>query len=440
MKISIIGTGYVGLTEGLCFADLGHDVVCYDIIQDKIEKLQSGIPTLYEEGLEDMLKRNLANQKIKFTSDLKEAVKDIEAVFICVNTPENQKDGSADLSAIISSTQAVAEAVNKDKNFVLVIKSTVPVGTNMMIKNNILKNNKDIKFLIASNPEFSRQGSAIVDFLNPDRIIVGVESDETKEIMANIYKPLTDKGFPILFTTIPTAELIKYASNTFLAVKIAFINEMADICEKTGADVSEIAKAMGMDKRISPYFLNAGPGIGGSCFPKDSIALVKIGNNLGLDMELINAAVESNKKRKKRMADKVIEASAYSLKGKKVALLGLAFKANTDDTRYSPSLSIIRQLAKKNITINAYDPKGIENSKSKLENKYLKKVSFFDDPYEAIKNSEILVIATEWEEFKKLDYNKIYDSLKQKTIIDLRNILNADEIKKIGYKYISIGK
>ena len=440
MKITIIGTGYVGLTEGLCFADLGHDVVCFDIVKDKIEQLKNGIPTLYEDNLEEMLKRNLASNKIKFTSDLDDALKDAEVVFICVNTPENPKDGSADLSAIMSSTQAVADSIDKNRDFVLVIRSTVPVGTNFMVKHNILKHHMDIKFSIASNPEFSRQGSAIKDFLNPDRIVVGVEDEKAKKVMADVYKPLTDKGFPLLFTTIPTAELIKYASNSFLAVKITFINEIADICEKTGADVAEVAKAMGMDKRISPYFLNAGPGIGGSCFPKDSIALVKIGNNLGLEMEMLHAAVESNKKRKKKMADRIIEASSYSLKGKKIALLGLTFKANTDDTRYSPSISIIRQLVKKNIYINAYDPKGIENIKAKIEEKYLKKVNFFDNPYSAVKDAEILVIATEWDEFRNLDYNKIYKELQQKTIIDLRNILNADEMRKIGYKYIPIGK
>lgn len=440
MKISIIGTGYIGLTEGLCFADLGHNVVCYDILKEKIELLQKGIPTLYEEGLEDMLKRNLESKKISFTTDLKEALKSSKVVFICVNTPENPKDGSADLTALINSTKAVAENMDNNNEFVLVIRSTVPVGTNKLIEENVKKTNSNLRFKMASNPEFSKQGSAIQDFLNPDRIIVGVRDNETQKIMEEVYKPLTDKNAPILFTSIETAELIKYASNAFLATKIAFINEIADICEKTGANVIEVAKAMGMDKRISPYFLNAGPGIGGSCFPKDSIALVQIGKKLGLEMELMLASVESNKKRKKRMAEKIVESSNVKLKGKKIALFGLTFKANTDDTRYSPALDIIKKLNKIGVHINAYDPHGIEKAKMMLPEKNLKKVSFFNNPYDAIYGSELLVIDTEWDEFKKLDYKKIYEMLAQKTIVDLRNILNRKEIENIGFKYVCIGE
>lgn len=440
MKICIIGTGYIGLTEGLCFADLGHDVVCYDIIEDKINMLKKGIPTLYEDGLEDMLKRNLKNKKILFTTDIKQALNKAEVVFVCVNTPENPKDGSADLTAIMKSTESIAKNMDLNNNFVLVIRSTVPVGTNKLVKQNMINANKDLFFTMASNPEFSKQGSAIQDFLNPDRIIVGVYDEKTKQIMENVYKPLTDKGSPILFTSVETAELIKYASNAFLATKIAFINEIADICEKTGANITEISQAMGMDKRISPYFLQAGPGIGGSCFPKDCIALANIGKKLGLEMELVYASVESNKKRKKRMAEKIISSSNYKLKGKTVSLLGLTFKANTDDTRYSPAIDIIKKLSKKDILINAYDPHGTEKIKTMLENKYLKSVNFFDNAYDAIKNTELLIIDTEWKEFKELDYKKIYSLLKQKTIVDLRNILNEKEIKKIGFKYISIGK
>ena len=440
MKICIIGTGYIGLTEGLCFADLGHDVVCFDIVKDKIEKLKNGIPTIYEDGLEDMLKRNLENKKIKFTADIKEALNDVGVVFICVNTPESHKDGSADLTALMESTKMVAENMDTNNRFVLVIRSTVPVGTNKIVKEHVIKTNGKLQFFMASNPECSRQGSAIKDFLNPDRIIVGVDNEYSKGIMESVYKPLTDKGAPILFTSIETAELIKYASNAFLATKIAFINEIADICEKTGANVEEVAKAMGMDKRISPYFLQAGPGIGGSCFPKDSIALVQIGKKLGLEMELMLASVESNKKRKKRMAEKIIEYSDIPLRKKHIALLGLTFKANTDDTRYSPALDIIKQLNKKKIFVNAYDPHGLENIKHMLPEKNLKLNKFFDNPYDAIKDSELLVIDTEWEEFKKLDYRKIYDLLRQKTILDLRNILNRQEVENIGFKYICIGK
>lgn len=438
MKICIIGTGYIGLTEGLCFADLGHSVNCFDIAKDKIEQLQKGIPTLYENGLEEMLKRNLEKKSINFTTNLKEALKDRDVVFICVNTPPNSKDGSADLTALIEATKTIA--LNVENKFVLVVRSTVPVGTNKMVKDLVQKTNPNLQFTMASNPEFSKQGTAIKDFLNPDRIIVGVSDENTKSIMEQVYKPLTDKGAPILFTSIETAELIKYASNAFLAIKITFINEIADICEKTGANVDEIARAMGLDKRINPYFLQVGPGIGGSCFPKDSIALYNIGKKLGLDMELVLASSESNKKRKKRMAQKIIKASDVKLKNKRIALLGLTFKANTDDTRFSPALDIIQQLYKNKVYVNAYDPKGIEKCKSMLEKKYLKTTNFFNNVYDAIKGSELLVIGTEWEEFKKLDYKKVYELLNQKVIVDLRNILDKNEIEKIGFKYICIGK
>jgi UDPglucose 6-dehydrogenase len=440
MKICIIGIGYVGLTEGLCLASLGHDIRCFDIAKDKIEKLKNGIPTFYEENLEEMLKTNLQKNSINFTTDLKEALENVDVVFICVNTPPSVKDGSADLTALIQAVKSVARNMDKNNKFVLVIKSTVPVGTNKIIEKLVHNTNLDLQFTMASNPEFSKQGSAIHDFLNPDRIVIGINDEKTKIIMEKIYKPLTDKNFKILFTNIESAELIKYASNTFLAMKITFINEIADICEKTGANIDDITKAMGMDKRINPYFLQAGPGIGGSCFPKDSVALYNIGKKLGLDMEFVFASVESNKKRKKRMAQKIIDASNSKLKNKRIALLGLTFKANTDDTRFSPALDIIKQLWKKKIYINAYDPKGIEKCKEMLENKYLKTINFFDNPYDTMENSELLVIDTEWQEFKELDYKRIYKLLNQKLIVDLRNILDKKEMEDIGFKYICIGK
>ena len=440
MKICIIGTGYIGLTEGLCFADLGHNVVCCDIVKDQIEKLQNGIPTIYEDGLEDMLKRNLAKKSIEFTTDLKYALQGKDIIFICVNTPPNPKDGSADLTALFEVSKSIAQNLEVNDKPVIVVRSTVPVGTNKKVKKIIQENNKNLEFFMASNPEFSKQGTAIHDFLKADRIIIGVDNEKSKQTMTEVYKPLTDNGTPILFTNIETAELIKYASNTFLAMKIAFINEIADVCEKTGANVEEIAKAMGMDKRISPYFLQAGPGIGGSCFPKDSIALYNIGKDLGLEMELTLAISESNKKRKKAMAKKILKASNTSLRNKRIALLGLTFKANTDDTRFSPALEIIKQLWKNKTYVNAYDPKGTEKCMTMLEEKHLKTTNFFNNPYDAIRGSELLVIDTEWEEFKHLDYKKVYDILNQKIILDLRNILNKEEMEKIGFKYICIGK
>ena len=325
--------------------------------------------------------------------------------------------------------------------FILAVRSTVPVGTNRKIKEHMLKINPKLNFLLCSNPEFSRQGSAIKDFLNPDRIIVGIDDEKCKERMSLVYKPLTDKGFPIFFTNIETAEMIKYSSNTFLNIKIGFINEICDICEKTGANVTDIATAMGMDKRISPLFLKPGPGIGGSCFPKDSIALSRIGNKLGLDLKIINASVTSNILSKNSLADRVINFSRdKNLDGKTVSLLGLTFKANTDDTRYSPALNLVEEFAKKNVKVNAYDPHGTEKFKYMVDKKALDFVKFFDNPYNAIKDTELLIIITEWDEFKNLDYKKIYDMISQKIIVDFRSVLNEQEIEKIGFKYYYIGK
>ena len=443
MKIGIIGTGYIGLTEGLCFADLGQNVICYDIIKEKIEQLNKGIPTLYEDTIDVLLKNNLAKKSIIFTDDLKTVLTGSEIVFLCVNTPENPETGECDLSQILTSTESIAKMSETIGNpfFILAVRSTVPVGTNKKIKEHMLKINPKLNFLLCSNPEFSRQGSAICDFMNPDRIIVGVDDDKCKEKMSLVYKPLTDKGFPIFFTNIETAEMIKYSSNTFLNIKIGFINEICDICEKTGANVNDIAKAMGMDKRISPLFLKPGPGIGGSCFPKDSIALARMGGKLGLDLKIINASVNSNISRKNSLADRVISYSKEkTLEGKTVSLLGLTFKANTDDTRYSPALNLVEEFAKKNVKVHAYDPHWTEKFKFMVDPKALNFVKFFDNAYDAIKDTELLIIITEWDEFKKLDYQKIYDMLSQKTIVDFRSILNEQDLEKIGFKYYYIGK
>ena len=443
MKIGIIGTGYIGLTEGLCFASLGQNVICYDIIKEKIEQLNKGIPTLYEESIDVLLKENLEKKTITFTDDLKVVLSGSEIVFLCVNTPENPDTGECDLSQILTSTESIAKMSETlgNKFFILAVRSTVPVGTNKKIKEHMLKINPKLNYLQCSNPEFSRQGSAIYDFMNPDRIIVGVDDEKCKERMGLVYKPLTDKGFPIFFSNIETAEMIKYASNTFLNIKIGFINEISDICEKTGANVSDIAKAMGMDKRISPLFLKPGPGIGGSCFPKDSIALAKIGNKLGLDLKIINASVSSNIDRKNSLANRVIMVSKdKNLEGKTVSLLGLTFKANTDDTRYSPALNLVEEFAKKNIKVNAYDPHGKEKFKFMVDPKALGSIKFFENAYDAIKDTELLIIITEWDEYKSLDYKKIYDLIKQKVIVDFRSILDEKEMEKIGFKYFYIGK
>ena len=389
MKIGIIGTGYIGLTEGLCFASLGQNVICYDIIKEKIDQLNKGIPTLYEENIDVLLKENLEKKTITFTDDLKVVLSGSEIVFLCVNTPENPETGECDLSQIMTSTESISKMSETlgNKFFILAVRSTVPVGTNKKIKEHMLKINPKLNFLICSNPEFSRQGSAIYDFMNPDRVIVGVDNEKSKERMGLVYKPLTDKGFQIFFTNIETAEMIKYASNTFLNIKIGFINEICDICEMTGANVDDIGKAMGMDKRISPLFLKPGPGIGGSCFPKDSIALAKMGNKLGLDLQIINASVNSNIARKNSLASRVINYSKNKLEGKTISLLGLTFKANTDDTRYSPALNLVEELAKKNIKVNAYDPHGTDKFKYMVDPKALDFIRFFDNAYDAIKDT-----------------------------------------------------
>ena len=442
MKIGIIGTGYIGLTEGLCFASLGQNVICYDIIKEKIDQLNKGIPTLYEENIDVLLKENLEKKTITFTDDLKVVLSGSEIVFLCVNTPENQETGECDLSQIMTSTESISKMSETlgNKFFILAVRSTVPVRTNKKIKEHMLKINPKLNFLICSNPEFSRQGSAIYDFMNPDRVIVGVDNEKSKERMGLVYKPLTDKGFQIFFTNIETAEMIKYASNTFLNIKIGFINEICDICEMTGANVDDIGKAMGMDKRISPLFLKPGPGIGGSCFPKDSIALAKMGNKLGLDLQIINASVNSNIARKNSLASRVINYSKNKLEGKTISLLGLTFKANTDDTRYSPSLNLVEELAKKNIKVNAYDPHGTDKFKYMVDPKALDFIRFYDNAYDAIKDTELLVIITEWDEYKHLDYKKIYDMIQQKIIVDFRKILNEQEMENIGFKYYYIGK
>jgi len=438
MNITIIGTGYIGLTEGVCLADLGHQITCVDIDKQKIQQLQQGIPTLYEEGLQEILTRNIQNKTISFTANLAEALKEAEVIFIAVNTPEN-KDGTADLSAVFGVAKQIAKTITDSKYYVVVTRSTVPVGINRKIKKSIQETNLSLKFDIVSNPEFSKQGSSIKDFLYPDRIIVGVENDSAKKAMSKLYQPITEKGYPIIFTTIETAELIKYASNAFLAAKIGFINEMADLCEKTGGNVIELAQAMGLDKRIGNKFLNAGPGMGGSCFPKDTVALVRTGEEYDVDISIIRATVESNIKRKKAMAEKIAKI-LNGVQNKKITLLGLTFKANTDDTRYSPALDIIEGLNQKKAIVNAYDPQGIPKTKQMLSNEALQNISFFSNPYEASQNSECIVVVTEWEEFKKLDYKKISGLVKDKIIVDLRNILNEKELQKLGFKYFGIGK
>lgn len=434
VKITVIGTGYVGLVSGLCFAKIGHQVVCVDNNLDKIVQLKKGEIPIYEPGLKEILDEAVLANKISFTTDLASAVKESQVIFIAVGTPQDEKDGSADLSFVFKVAEEIASNFNDYK--VIVTKSTVPVGTGQEIKNIIKKTNPKAEFSIASNPEFLREGCAIDDFLKPDRIVVGVEDARAEKIMKEIYQYF-DKITPVVFTDVATAELIKYASNSFLAAKIAFINEMADLCEKVGADVRKLSFAVGLDSRIGSKFLNPGPGFGGSCFPKDILALENIANKNNVELSLITSVIGSNKKRKIRMAEKIISALNGDVKNKTVAVLGLAFKGNTDDTRYSPALVIIKELLKKGAKIKVFDPQAIANTKKELgENPA---ITYCDSAYQAIADADLTVIATEWEEFKNLNLSEVKKLQRSNIIIDLRNLLSAKKAQELGFKYVGIG-
>lgn len=439
MKVTIVGTGYVGLTEGLCFAEVGHNVTCVDINEKIIKMLSQGIPTLYEENLEEMLKKNLANGRIKFTTSLEDGVKDADVILTAVNTPENPIDGSADLRAVFAVSKDLATKA-KD-GIVVVTRSTVPVGTNKKVEKIIKEANPSLDFHIASNPEFSKQGSAIQDFLYPDRVIVGVENDYAKEKMNELYAPIVKDKYPILFTNLETAELIKYASNSFLAVKIGFINEMANICEKVGADVSELADAMGLDSRIERKFLNAGPGYGGSCFPKDTSALVKIAESMGLETPIVKSTLRANKKRKVEMAHKIASSFKDSdVKGQRIAILGVAFKANTDDTRSSPALPIIEELHRLGAELHVYDPQAMEKAKDMLPKEVVLETKWHDSVEDATNGAGAVAIITGWDEFKTLDLKKLKDAMNGNIIVDLRNVLEVKKVKELGFIYDCIGK
>jgi len=437
-KIAVIGTGYVGLVSGLCFAKIGHNVICVDNNLSKIEQLQNGGIPIYEPGLKAILDEAIANKKITFTTDLAKAVQSCQAVFIAVGTPQDEKTGSADLSFVFEVAKQIAPHINSYK--VIITKSTVPVGTNLQIKRIIRQTNEDADFSIASNPEFLREGCAIDDFLMPDRIVVGLEDAKentlAKKIMAEIYNHFNGIA-PLIFTDITTAEMIKYAANSFLAMKICFINEIADLCEKVGADVRQLSKGIGLDSRIGNKFLNPGPGFGGSCFPKDILALENIAEKNNVELSLINSTIKSNAKRKIKMAEKIISANGGNVDGKTIAILGLAFKGNTDDIRYSPAIVIIRELIKKGAKIHAYDQEAMPNTKKELgENST---INYFPTPYEAIKNADSTIIATEWEEFKTLNLSKVRQLQKSNVIVDLRNMLDAKKARELGFKYVGIG-
>jgi UDPglucose 6-dehydrogenase len=433
MRVAMIGTGYVGLVSGACFSEFGVDVVCVDKDQVKIDRLNDGIIPIFEPGLEDFFSKNVKAGRLKFTTDIKAAVSGADAVFICVGTPTDSVSGHADLSYVYAAARDIGEAL--DGYSVIVIKSTVPVGTGDKVERVIKKSCADADFDVVSNPEFLREGSAINDFMRPDRIVIGSESQRAQEVMRNLYRPLFLIETPILFTQRQTSELIKYAANTFLAMKITFINEIADLCEKVGADVQDVAKGIGLDGRIGSKFLHAGPGYGGSCFPKDTLALVNTARDAGSPLRIIETVVEINNKRKTSMADRVVAACDGSLKDKTIAILGVTFKPNTDDMRDSPSLDILPALQKAGASIRAYDPEGMEEAHEMLED-----IKWCENSYEAMKGADALVIITEWNAFRGLDFERVKSLLRKPVLVDLRNIYNPDDMAIAGIDYHCLGR
>jgi UDPglucose 6-dehydrogenase len=432
MRVAMIGTGYVGLVSGACFADFGHDVVCIDKDVKKIEGLRNNVMPIYEPGLDDLVAKNVREGRLSFETDLNDAVKTADAVFIAVGTPSRRGDGHADLSYVYAAAEEIAAAI--DGFTVIVNKSTVPVGTGDEVEAIIRKKNPTAQFAVASNPEFLREGAAIGDFKRPDRVVVGVGEDRARDVMRQLYRPLFLNETPILFVSRRTSELIKYAANAFLAMKITFINEMADLCEAVGADVQQVAKGIGLDNRIGRKFLHAGPGYGGSCFPKDTLALMKTARDVGAPTQLIEATIRVNDDRKKGMADRVAKAVGSELRGKTVGVLGLTFKPNTDDMRDAPSLDIIPALQAQGARIQAYDPQGHEAETM------LKDVDFKTSPYEAVEGADVVVIITEWDQFRALDLERVKGLMTTPLIVDLRNIYPPQEMRDAGFRYLSIGR
>ena len=433
MHVAMIGTGYVGLVSGACFSEFGFDVTCVDKDTAKIEALQSGKIPIYEPGLENLVENNVKAGRLKFTSKIEEAIPSADVVMLAVGTPSRRGDGHADLTFINAAATEVADNLNGYT--VIATKSTVPVGTGKSLKKLVAERRPDAHFDIVSNPEFLREGSAIGDFMRPDRVVVGIETEEAREMMRALYRPLFLLETPVIFTGLETAELIKYASNSFLATKITFINEIADICEQVDADVQDVAKAIGLDGRIGSKFLHAGPGFGGSCFPKDTAAYVRIAQDLGAPSQIVEAVVSVNNARKHHMAKKIIASCNGDVNGKTIAVLGVTFKPNTDDVRESPSLTIIPVLKEAGATIKAYDPEGMEEGK-----KLLNGVTWCESAYETMEGADALTILTEWNEFRGLDLARVKSLLKSPLIVDLRNIYKPDELAAAGFYYASVGR
>jgi len=420
MKIAIVGTGYVGLVSGACFAEMGHSVICIDTEEDKITNLKNGIIPIFEPGLGEVVSENINAGRLSFTTSLPEAIQGVEAIFIAVGTPTRECDGGADLTYVISVIDEIAEHLNHYA--VIVTKSTVPVGTGLILEDRLGDRLSQNLFDVASNPEFLREGAAIEDFMQPDRIVVGINRKKARKVLEKIYEPLTQKGYPLLVTHRESAELIKYASNAFLATKISFINEIANLCEKVGANVTDVARGMGLDSRIGAKFLQAGPGYGGSCFPKDTLALIKTGEDHKVSMQIVKTTVKVNDERKIAMAHKIIDAFGGSVNGKTIAILGLTFKANTDDMRDAPSLVIIPELLKAGALIKAYDPEGMNEAKQALG----ETIEYCLSMEECLSGTKFVTILTEWDEFGKLTPNH-FEGVQEPIVVDLRNVIGKED-------------
>ncbi|WP_372422999.1 UDP-glucose dehydrogenase family protein [Salinarimonas chemoclinalis] len=433
MRVAMIGSGYVGLVSGACFADFGHEVACIDKDPAKIAALEAGRMPIYEPGLEDLVRRNVAQGRLAFATDLTDAVAAAEAVFIAVGTPSRRGDGHADLSYVVAAAREIAHAMRGYT--VVVTKSTVPVGTGDEVERIIREERPEAEFAVVSNPEFLREGAAISDFKRPDRIVVGAEDTRAADVMRELYRPLYLNQAPILVTSRRTAELTKYAANAFLATKITFINEMADLCEKVGADVQDVARGIGLDNRIGSKFLHAGPGYGGSCFPKDTLALIKTAQDAECPVRIVETVAAVNDQRKRAMGRKVVAACGGSVRGKRVAVLGLTFKPNTDDMRDAPSITIVQALQDGGASVVAYDPEGMEQARTVLDG-----VAYAADPYACAEGADALVLVTEWNAFRALDLKRLRQIMAAPVLVDLRNVYRPEEVREAGFAYASVGR
>lgn len=433
MRVAMIGAGYVGLVSGACFADFGHTVACVDNDTDKVAALKRGDMPIFEPGLSELVAKSVRENRLSFTTDLAGAVRAAEVVFIAVGTPSRRGDGHADLSYVFQAAQEIASVIEGYK--VIITKSTVPVGTGDEVERIISERRPDAEFAVASNPEFLREGAAIADFKHPDRIVIGSDDARARAVITDLYRPLFLNQAPIMYTGRRTAELIKYAANAFLATKITFINEIADLCEQTGANVQEVARGMGLDNRIGTKFLNAGPGYGGSCFPKDALALLKTAQDYGTPSRIVETVVSVNEQRKRAMARKVIAACGGTIRGHTIAVLGLTFKPNTDDMRDAPSITLITALRDAGANVRAFDPEGMKQAQSVIAS-----VEYADDAYACIEGADALVIVTEWESFRALDLDRVKSLLKKPIVVDLRNVYRLEDMERRGFTYISIGR